>query len=314
MPEDENLFCYNHPGMILVSGGTGFIGSVLVRKLSELGFPVRLLIHPSKKSPQIPKGIPVEIGVSSLSDERGLRAVLKDVDVIYHLASSESKGARSNLHDVEIQGTINLCNAAKDAGVKRLIYLSHLGADRASAYPLLKAKGIAENAIMDGELNYTIIRSGIVYGINDRFTTNLARLINRAPVFMYLPTDGNSLVQPVWVEDVATSLVWCQDNPDLVNRVISIGGPEYIRFKDILVIIMFHLGKKRRLVPIKAPLLSRLTEILESFSKNFPTSVFWIDYLAEDRICDLNSISNYFGFIPARFETHIGYLKNFRKE
>ena len=294
--------------MILVSGGTGFIGSVLVRHLSELGLPVRLLIHPSKKSPKVPKGIPVEIGLSSLNDERSLRAVLKGVDTIFHLASSEAEGTRSELYDVEIQGTSKLCAAARDAGVKRFIYLSHLGADRASAYPLLKAKGIAENAIIESGLNYTIIQSAIVYGIKDRFTTNLGELIKKSPGIILIPAEGNAMIQPVWVEDVVTCLVWCMDSQNLFNKVIKIGGPEYFSFKDVISILMLRLSRKRFLVGTSPVVLRRLTEFFESAFKRFPTSIFWIDYLAEDRICDLQSINNHFGFIPARFESHIAYL------
>jgi len=77
--------------MILVTGGTGFIGNVLIQHLSTLGYPVKLLIRPSKTTPNLPKGQPLHIAVTSLSDQNGLRAAMKDVDVVYHLASAESQ-------------------------------------------------------------------------------------------------------------------------------------------------------------------------------------------------------------------------------
>ena len=67
------------PGMILVIGGTGFIGRALVRHLVESDYPVRLLIHPSPHTPDLPRGVPVEIAVSSLTDERGLRSAMVGV-------------------------------------------------------------------------------------------------------------------------------------------------------------------------------------------------------------------------------------------
>lgn len=296
--------------MILVTGGTGFIGSALVRHLADLGLPVRLLIHPSKKSPTIPKGIPLEIAVSGLNDIRGLRAILSDVDTIYHLASSESQGSRSNLYSVEIDGTTNICLAARDAHVKHIIFLSHLGADRASAYPLLKAKGIAEDTIRNSKIDFTIIRSAVVYGLNDHFTTKLIKLIRMSPGFLYLPEDGVNLIQPLWVEDIATCLVWVLNNPEFHNQTIQVGGPEYFSFREVIKILMETTSIRRALLAIKPVHLNRLTEILGIFSKKFPTSVFLIDYLAEDRICDLNSVPTQFNFKPSRFSSHIGYIRD----
>ena len=119
--------------MILVTGGTGFIGKALIRLLVDLGYPVRTLIRPSPRSPSLPRGIPVDVAVSSLNDERGLGAAMVGVDTIFHLAGGEWSGPRASLMQIDIQGTRAVVEAAVDAGVKRIFYVSHLGADRASA-------------------------------------------------------------------------------------------------------------------------------------------------------------------------------------
>jgi nucleoside-diphosphate-sugar epimerase len=108
--------------MILLTGGTGFIGRALVRQFFESGYPVRTLLRPSPNTPRLPKGVPVEVAVVSLSDVRGLRAALRDVDVIIHLAGTEHQGRNANLLTTDIQGTQNLAQAAKQAGVERFIY------------------------------------------------------------------------------------------------------------------------------------------------------------------------------------------------
>jgi NADH dehydrogenase len=295
--------------MILVTGGTGFIGSILVHQLTNSGYPVRLLIHPSKDSPNIPKSIPVEVAVASLSDERGIRAALKDVNIIYHLAGAERMGSRANLMQVEIEGSRTISKMAKEVSIERLIFLSHIGADRASAFPLLKAKGIAEHNIKDAGVDFTIIRSAIVFGEKDHFTNNLARLVKLAPGLMFLPGDGNTLIQPIAVEDLVTCLIWTLDLPQTVNQILEIGGPEYLSIKEVLLMIMNKIGHKRILYEINPVYLSFLTELFETFSSKFPTSVFWLDYLAENRICSLNSVPNIFNLSPTRFSHRIDYLK-----
>jgi len=302
-------FCYNFVSMILVIGGTGFIGSILIRQLTEMGEGVRLLLHPSASSPNLPKSVSVEVTVSSINDERGVRAAMKNVRTVYHLASEEKLGSRANLLKVDIEGTQTVSRAAADAGVERIFYLSHLGADRASAFPLLKAKAIAENHIQHSGVDYTIIRSALAYGVNDHFTNNLAKLIKMSPGIMLLPGDGSTMLQPIWVEDLVTSLVWAMDLPQTINQIIAVGGPEFLSIKEIIVIIMQQIGIKRTLVSIGPVYLNIMTGLIETVTKKFPTSVFWMDYLAADRTCNLDTLPSIFGLNPARFTHRIGYLR-----
>ncbi len=81
-----------------MTGGTGFIGQVLIRHLISMGYPVRTLLRPSNTSPNLPRGIPVEAVICGLKDERGLRAAMKGVDVIYHLVGSEGQGNQADFN------------------------------------------------------------------------------------------------------------------------------------------------------------------------------------------------------------------------
>jgi uncharacterized protein YbjT (DUF2867 family) len=295
--------------MILVSGGTGFIGKALVRHLGEAGMPVRLLIRPSKKSPDLPRGMPVEVAVANLTDTRSLRAAMLDVNIVFHLAGVEWHGARDSLMDVDIQGTRAISQVAADAGVERFFYLSHLGADRASAYPVLKAKAIAEENIRRSEVRYTIIRSALVYGMNDHFTSGLARLLNALPYFFFIPEEGNTLLQPIWVEDLVTCLVWALDDELTINKVYSVGGPEYLTFNHIIQQVLETIKLKRSLVHISPPYLRAMTVVLESLFPGLPVSVYWLDYLATNRTCNLDVLSRDFNILPARFDHTLDHLK-----
>ena len=301
--------------MIMVTGGTGFIGNVLIRQLSNLCYPIKLLIRPSKASPNFPTGVPLEVAISSFSDAKGLRAAMKGVDIVYHLASAESLGRKAELTPVDVQGTEMLVQAAAQAKIDRFIYLSHLGADSSSAYPALKAKGRAENAIRNANFPYTIFRSAIAYGERDHFSNGLAFLLKISPFFVPLPDNGSMLLQPIWVDDLVNALIWTIDMPQLANEIIEIGGPEYLTFKEICLIISEKIGVKRQFFNVPPVYLNWLTEILEIITPNFPTSVFWMDYLASNRTTALDALPRMFSLIPARMNQRLGYLegKNFRK-
>lgn len=296
--------------MILVTGGTGFVGQVLIQHLVTLGMQVRTLLRPSPQSPNLPRGVAVEAVICGLNDERGLRAAMKGIDVIFHLAGAERKGIQADLMGVDIEGTRTLSAIAADAGVERFIYLSHLGADRASAYPVLKTKAIAENSIIQSGICFTIFRSAVLFGPGDHFTTALAQVLRMSPGFYFLPAEGATILQPLWVEDLVTCLTLAVEDPGLKNQVISVGGPEYLSFKAIMQTIRVAAGIRRAAVSIPPSYLRILSMMFENSSKNFPLSIFWQDYLAADRTCDLDTLPRMFGLMPERFNRQLGYLAN----
>jgi uncharacterized protein YbjT (DUF2867 family) len=295
--------------MILVTGGTGFVGRALVRQLVTNGQSVRTLIRPSARTPNLPRGVPVEVAVVGLNDERGLRAALRGVDVVYHLAGAEHEGAQSNILETDAHGTQHLAQAAAESRVRRFFYISHLGADRSSYYPLLKVKAIAEEHIRKSGIPHTIFRSALLYGPEDHFTTAFARLAALSPV-VFMPRNGDVLLQPLWVEDLVTCLLWSLENSDTVNQTIEIGGAEYFPFRQALEIILETIKLRRPLIPVGLPYLRALTITMESALPGFPLSTFWIDYFSNNRTCATDTISRVFGFLPARFTYRLDHLKN----
>jgi len=296
--------------MILVTGGTGFIGQVLIRHLVEAGHEVRILIRPSKETPRLPRSVPVEVALTSLQDERGLRAAMIGVDAVYHLAGGEKRGVYASLLEDDILGTQNVVQAVRAAKVNRLFYLSHIGAERASAYPVYKAKAIAEESIKRTDINYTIIRSSIVYGAEDGFTTRFAFLAKRIPFFFPLPGDGSNKIQPLWVEDLVTCLVWALDDENTYYKTLELGGGEYFTFRNIMEILCDTIGIRRRYIPVSLPALRALIVFMESTFPRFPLSVFWLDYLSYHRTCSVDTLPRMFNLIPAQFPLNLDYLLN----
>jgi NADH dehydrogenase len=294
--------------MIFVTGGTGFIGETLVRQLVATGKPVRVLLKPSPHSPRIPHGVSLDVAVSSLQDERSLRSAMKGVDVIYHLAGAERLGIRGDLSGVDVEGTRILAKVAAEAGVSRIFYLSHLGADRASAYPVLKAKALAESYLVQSGIDYTIFRSAVVFGPRDQFTQPLVYMMRHIPFVFPLPGDGSSVIQPLWIEDLVTCLMIAMEDDSTSQQIYSVGGSETFTFRQVVEILLEKCSMRRKLVDVPPPYLRFMLFGLGQIFKQFAMSYYALDYLSADRTCPLDTLPRLFGLMPARFTYQLDYL------
>ena len=172
----------------------------------------------------------------------------------------------------------------------------------------MKAKGIAENWIINSGIPYTIFRTGAIFGPGDQFTEPIARLLHMSPGFFLIPEEGKSLLQPLWVEDLVTCMVLAVEDKRMAGRVLAIGGIESIPYAEIVRLIMKKTGIKRSLVSIGPDSLRRLTLYIDQIYRRFPISIFWLDQLAVDRITSLDVIPREFGMIPVRFKNQLDHL------
>lgn len=294
--------------MLLVTGGTGFIGQALIRQLIASGYEVRSLIRPSKRTPNLPRGVPVDAVVASLTDMRGVRAAMKGVKTVIHLVSGENKGSDTDLLSVDIQSTKVITAAAAESGVERILYISHLGADRASAYPTLKTKGISENYIKASGIDYTIFRSSLVYGPSDHLTEGIRSLLQATPFIFLLPGDGSTVLQPIWIEDLIGCIMSSLEDPKTRNKVYEVGGGEYLTIHEIVEMIQHKIGLKKKIINLHPAYLRIITVIFENMFPSFPVSTFWLDYLSANRTSAIDGLTREFGILPARFAQKTGYL------
>ena len=295
--------------MILVTGGTGFIGGRVVEKLLQSGEPVRLLIRPNRKTPRLPKNVPLNIAVSHLSDERGMRTALREVDTVFHFATAEHEGPNADLEAVDVEGTQCLLDAARETGVKQILFLGRIGADKSSSYPVLKAKALAEDSIRKQNIPYCILRLTDIFGANDHFTREIAAGLKRAPLIYPLPGEGNILVQPLWIEDLISILMLIYEQKRFKNEAVEVGGGEFFEFHQVVRAVMREIGKRKILFSMAPAYLRIINLWLRKPGAVFPISTPWLDLLAIDRTCPLDSMTRNFSILPARFSNHLGYLR-----
>ncbi len=295
--------------LVLLTGATGQLGRALLPRLKAVGHEVRCLVKPSKESPRLAPNVPVQLTLGRVQEERAVRAALVNVDAVIHLASAEWLGTRGDLLTVDVEGTRVLAQAAAEAGVKRFVYVSHLAADRGSAYPVLKAKGIAEEFIRQSGVPHLIIRSGLVFGPEDRFTNVLALLVKFAPGLLLLPAEGRTTVQPIAIQDLVTCLEWGLENAGLLGQTVSVSGPDMFSLRQLFELIMETLGRAPSLYSVSPVFLRWSAWWMEQTMARAPITSHLLDHFAVNGVTELTSLTGIFGLRPTHLTRAIGYLR-----
>jgi NADH dehydrogenase len=297
--------------MILVTNATGFVGRAVVRRLADEGADLRCLLTPSRREQRLPTGISFSTVSASLDDLPALRTTMQGVTGILHLVGEDAPGREARLEHYA-EHTANLIEAAREAGVSRLVYLSRLGADRASAYPIFRATGEAEAKVRESGLDFTILRSAITYGSEDTFITVLAMLTKTAPFVLPLPEGRMVSFQPLWIEDLVTCLITALERDDLVGQTVPLGGPEHFSLEQMVTQVLETLGARRRLVHVRAPLARAMVGVADAFLPRTPVPLRWLDVLAVGSATDLGTLPRHFGFEPRRFAQGLEFLRERR--
>ncbi len=300
--------------MILITGATGFVGRRLVHRLAgQAGLKVRVLLRPGTTAERLPRGVPFHVAVSRLDDAAALRAAMEGVHTVIHLVGTETRGRHARLQEVDVAGAKAVIDAAREAHVGRLIYVSRIGADRASAFPVLRAKGQIEEAIRSSGLSYTILRTGVLFGAGDRFSEHIAMLVRAFPVY-FVPNDGEQMLQPLWVEDLVTCLAMSLENLDLIDEAMNLGGPELLSYRRVVMRVMHAIRTRRPIVGL--PLLAHQAAawFLDGLFARWPFTEQWVEMLATPQTAGLGTVERYFGFRPAAFDMGLidHYLSNKR--
>lgn len=297
--------------MILVTGATSFVGRVVVSQLAAEGRDVRCLLRPSKREQRLATGIPFSSVSASMSDLPALRTAMQGVTAVVHLTGEEDLDYGETLRS-HVEDTANLIEAAQEAGVRRLIYLSRLGADRVSAYPLFRARGEAEASLRESGLDTTILQSSVTYGSEDVFTNVLVMLAKVIPFMLPIPDAGLSRFQPLWGADLAQCIVAALDRDDLIGRTIPLGGPEHFTFEQMVAEILAAAGMRRRLVRVRMPLMQAVIVLFDALLPRNPVPFWWLNLVTVGSATELGAVTRAFGFEPARFAQRLGYLRRKR--
>jgi len=292
--------------MILVTGSTGCIGHAVVDRLVSSGHQVKCLFQWGNEH-LAPRRVTITGG--DVRNEDSIHEAITDggaCDTVIHLAYLRRETRTTTFEDINIKGTHSVIAAMKRAEIKRLIVVGCLGAEGRSPYPLQRSLGKAEEIVRQSGLNFTVLKSAVVYGQGDWLTSWLNGVASDFPFVVPVPHGGATKLQPIWVGDVAACVERCLNTRSTFRQVVPIGGPQALTIADIATITMAATHKKRRLVRVPSPLTKQIAAFLSRCRGALTEPE--IDALSYNRTTEIGGVHRVFGFAPAKMPTKLAYL------
>jgi uncharacterized protein YbjT (DUF2867 family) len=271
--------------MILVTGGTGFIGAKVVHALRAEGRDVRCLVRRPERAGTL-KAWGCELARGDVTDAESLRRATAGCDAVIHLVSIIT-GPRSEFERVMVQGTSDLISSARDAGVRRFVLMSALGVSEESKdlVSYYWAKWEMERAVKTSELEHVIFRPSFVFGRDGGVLPMFVRQVRWSPVVPVVG-DGERRLQPIWVDDVAAHFAKAVDLGEAANRTFEFGGPERLTWNELYERIARVLGKRRAQLHLPVSLV----HVGAAVAERLPRPPITRDQLAmlvdADNVCD----------------------------
>jgi uncharacterized protein YbjT (DUF2867 family) len=249
--------------MLLLTGATGTIGRPLLRRLVAAGVPVRCLVRDPRRLGS--ERVRVQIALGDLADPFSFRYALRGVDTVLHLAAAIRDQPGGSIEELAGIATWRLVRASERAGVKRFIFFSALGASTRNPTRLLRAKAIAERAVVSSSLAHTIFAPSIVYSPGDPFLRLLHRL-SLLPV-MPLSGSGQATFQPIWAEDVADCVMAALPSGPHGARAegarFELAGPDTLSYRALVETVLRSFGRRRLLIGVPTSLIRRTLRAVE---------------------------------------------------
>lgn len=285
--------------MILITGGTGFIGRHLILRLLKEGKEIRCLVRPSSNKAKRLEVMGVQLVEGDVTDADAVKEAVKGCDTVYSLVGLLYEPKGYTFEAVHGEGVKNIVAACKALGVKRLIHISALGTSPEAGSRYHKTKLAGEEAIKASELDYTIFRPSVIFGQDDAFINLFVPLIRRLPVVGII-SSGNYKMQPLYIEDLITCMADSLNNDKTLGQTYEIGGGEALTFNEIIRNITMAMNKKRRHLHIPLVIARPVAKILELFPHPLITTDQLI-MLLSDNVCDNSKAVETFGLQLKKF-------------
>jgi nucleoside-diphosphate-sugar epimerase/predicted dehydrogenase len=288
---------------IAITGGTGFIGSAIVRRMAAHGYQFRCLVRPESNLARLPGD--VETVQGDVRDADSLRRLLEGCQAVYHLAAATSAGASRDQalrEAINVGGTRNLIEACRAVGVQRVIVMSSQSVKRERQAAYGRTKKQADEMLLASGLDVTILRPTIVYGPGAKgIFAQMVKLIEALPIVPIIGS-GRYQTQPTYIEDVAQAAEAALKSPASIGQTYDLGGADRIEFREFIRRIAEARNLKKRLVNVPIWMVMLGARLLGLVMKRPPITVDNVLGVIQETQIDLEPARHDLAYNPVGLE------------
>jgi NADH dehydrogenase len=217
--------------VILVTGGTGFVGGHVVHELRRRDLPVRCLVRDRRKAAKLVAS-GCELVEGDVTDAASLHRATAGTKTVVHLVSIR-QGRKEQFQRIMVEGTRELIAAAKEAEAGRFVLMSALGVSEGTKdlVPYYNAKWEMEGLTRDSDIPFVIFRPSFIFGREGGILPTFAKLARLAPVTPIIGS-GRQRIQPIWADDAAAYFADATERDDVTGRLFELGGPDAVSWNE----------------------------------------------------------------------------------
>ncbi len=246
--------------MLLLTGATGSVGRALLRRLTASSEPVRCLVRDPRRLGA--DRVRVQIALGDLADPPSFRNAMRGVRTVVHLAAAIRDQDVGSIEELNGIATWRMVRAAERAGVEHFVFMSSLGAVSHDRTRYLRAKALAESAVLASDVRHTVFAPSMIYTPGDMLLTLLERMAIVLPV-MPVSGRGEARFQPIWADDVADAVAAALAGAGDGRVRYELAGPQTLTHEEVVELVLRATGHSRPRVNVPTPVVSRVLRAVE---------------------------------------------------
>lgn len=286
---------------VCVLGGSGFVGSAIVRQLSLAGYGVKVLTRRREASKHLILLANVVVLECDVMNDVALAEALKGTDAVINLIGILHNSKKTSFKAMHAELPARLVKLCAKLNIPRLLHMSALQASQQAPSAYLQSKAEGESAVLrtNKNLDATVFRPSVIFGRGDGFINLFAALVKLLPVILLAKPSAK--FQPIYVEDVARAFVASIDNVATFGKAYDLGGPKVYSLRQLVEYVACILGKKRTIIG-----LNNTLSYLQAFAMELlPVKLMTRDNVRSmevDSVCVTN-FPAFLGFEPVALES-----------